>query len=648
MPPSSPGKALLSAQDVAKHFGAQAVLEGVSLTIHENDRIGLIGRNGSGKSTLLRILAGDLEPDAGFTTRAQDIRVALLEQHCSLSLEQTVSDALEAATAAQRDMIDELRALHERLAHTSGECWEHNELQRECELMQRRIDAAQAWNLDVEIKRIADALKLPPLARRLATLSGGELRRVDLAAKLLEHPDVLLLDEPTNHIDTDSVAWIERFLESYSGACILVTHDRYFLDRATNRIVEINNSAIYSYPGNYAQFLEYKAAVEEVQLRTEANRHALIKRELAWYKRSPKARGTKAKARIDRLFQAQEQAPPPPDKQFAFAIPEPERLGKDILEVRQITHGYQEQTLFKHFSLYMQKKMRVGIVGQNGCGKSTLLRVLMGREMPQSGEVLIGQSTRFLYVDQTLADMDPDLTVLDCVSDGQRHLEIGKQRIHVPSYLESFLFDKSCASMPVGRLSGGERRRVDLAKKLLRGGNFLVLDEPTNDLDLYTLRVLEETVAAFSGCALIVSHDRYLLNRLCTHILAFEDDGSITQIAGNFNDYLLFCERRSVNAKQQRAVEKQHERDTVKKTVRPRPGLTYNEKRELETIEAAIHAAETKMAELQTQVNTPDFYQKPHTETRPVLQALEEAQTEVERLYNRWQALEAKSMTSNV
>lgn len=637
-----PGKALLSAQNVVKHFGAQTVLEGVSLTIHENDRIGLIGKNGSGKSTLLRILAGLMEPDDGFTTRAQGLRVALLEQHCGLNLDQTVREALESATSLQRELVNHWHDLHERLSNVPGGCWEQQEIRKECEDLQHRIDILHAWNLDVEIKRIADALSLPPLEQSLSFLSGGELRRVDLAARLLEHPDVLLLDEPTNHIDTESVAWIERFLENYEGACILVTHDRYFLDRATNRIVELSNSTVYSYPGNYERFLEYKANLEEVQQRTEANRQALIKRELAWYRRMPKARGTKAKARIDRLFDVQEQGPPPPDKKFAFAIPEPERLGKDILEARLLTHGYGGRVLFKHFSLYMQKGMRVGVVGANGCGKSTLLRVLMGREIADSGELLIGQTTHFLYVDQTLADMNPEITVLDFVSDGQRHLDVGKHRIHVPSYLESFLFDKSCVEMPVGRLSGGERRRVDLAKKLLYGGNFLVLDEPTNDLDLYTLRVLEETVESFNGCALIVSHDRYLLNRLCTHMLVFEEDGNIVQITGNYDDYLLYCERKQVEAKQLRADNK----PAVVKETKSRAGLTYAEKRELESMEDVIRQAEIEVVELEKQVSAPDFYTRPHTETQPVLAALNAANERVEKLYQRWQFLEEKSVSA--
>ncbi len=641
MASSTPGKALLSAQEVVKYFGAQAVLDGISLTVHEDDRIGLIGRNGSGKSTLLRILAGQLEPDRGFTTRAQGIRVALLAQECALNLEQRVGDALESATSVYREWLDQWRALTERLAHAPGDCWEHRELQQECESLQHRIDLVDGWNLDVGVKRVAEALRLPPLEQPLSSLSGGELRRVDLAVKLLEHPDVLLLDEPTNHIDTESVAWIERFLENYAGACILVTHDRYFLDRATNRIAELLHGAVVSYPGNYERFLEYKASVEEVQARTEVNRQALIKRELAWYRRAPQARGTKSKSRIDRLFDAQAQGPPPAVKEFAFAIPEPERLGKDILEARLLTHGFGDRILFHHFSLFMQKGMRMGVVGPNGCGKSTLLRVLMGREAARSGEVIVGQSTRFLYVDQNLADMEPETRVLDFVSDGQRHVDVGKQRIHVPSYLESFLFDKSCCEMPVGRLSGGERRRVDLAKKLLRGGNFLILDEPTNDLDLYTLRVLEETIECFEGCALIVSHDRYLLNRLCTHMLVFEEEGRIIQIAGNYDDYRLYCERMRQDERELRAQQGK-ETQNAPRASKPSIGLTYQEKKELAEIDAAIVAAEARAAAFRDQVGNPAFYARPFTETQPVLEALKKAEAEVEQLYERWQQLEEK------
>lgn len=639
---SHPGKALLSAQKVSRHFGAQQVLNNISLTIHENDRIGLIGRNGSGKSTLLRILAGMVEPDAGFTTRAQGIHVSFLEQDHRFPPGQTVRAALDQATESWRSLLKRWYWLNEQMASSGPEHREYEHWEKESLEIHHRLDVANRWDPALESKLMAEELHLPEPDRRMDSLSGGELRRVNLAKALLEQPDVLLLDEPTNHIDADSVLWIESYLENYGGACVLVTHDRYFLDRVTNRIVEINHGSLMSFPGNYARFLEYKASVEEVQQRTEANRLTLIRRELAWYKRAPQARGTKQKARISRLMDATAQGPPPADKRFAFAIPEPERLGKDILEARLLTQAYGGRLLFERFSIFMQKGMRVGIVGPNGCGKSTLLRVLMGREEPQSGELLLGATTEFLYVDQTLADMDPELTVLEFISDGQRHVEVGKQRIHIPSYLESFLFDKSCVDMPVGRLSGGEKRRVDLAKKLLKGGNFLVLDEPTNDLDLYTLRVLEETIESFEGCALIVSHDRYLLNRLCTHMLIFEDKGQVVQIAGNYEDYLLYREHREAKEKEKRQIQRKTESRTPAPTSVKRAGLSYQEKRRLENMEEIIAEAEEKLETLRTEVNVSGFFEKPFGETQPVLTRLEATEEEVKALYDEWMELEAK------
>ncbi len=639
---SHPGKALLSAQKVSKSFGAQQILENVSLTIHEEDRIGLIGRNGSGKSTLLRILAGTVMPESGFTTRAQGIHVSFLEQQQHFESEETVQDALNRAVAKWRSLLQRWHQLNEQMASAEKGSREYLLWEAECQEIHHRLDVAGRWDPVVEIKLMAEQLHLPDLKRTLGSLSGGELRRVDLARTLLEQPDVLLLDEPTNHIDADSVSWIEGYLEKYSGACVLVTHDRYFLDRVSNRIVELSHGSVMSFPGNYAHFLEYKAAVDEVQQRTEANRQALIRRELAWYKRMPQARGTKQKARIGRLFDAAAQGSPPADKRFAFAIPEPERLGKDILEARLITHAYGERLLFERFSLFMQKGMRVGIVGPNGCGKSTLLRVLMGQEEPLSGELLKGAATQFLYVDQTLADMDPELTVLQFISDGQRHVDVGRQRIHIPSYLESFLFDKSCADMPVGRLSGGEKRRIDLAKKLLKGGNFLILDEPTNDLDLYTLRVLEETIEAFDGCALIVSHDRYLLNRLCTHMLVFEEKGQIVQIAGNYDDYLLYRDRQETSVREERRNARKEESSEKSAPISRKKGLSYQEKKRLDMMESLIAEAEGALERLQKEVNAPGFFERPFTETQSTLTLLSNAEQQVSDLFDEWMLLEAK------
>lgn len=634
-----PGRALLSVQNVVMSYGGQPVLRDVSFTLHAGDRIGLIGRNGSGKSTLLRLLSGRDTPDSGLLTRSQGLRVSFLAQQCDLSPDLRVGEALEEAAADLRGFLAAYHDAMERMAATPPGRRKHDELHEECDRLHHVLDATDAWNLDQEVKRVSVALDLPEPDRLLSSLSGGELRRVDLASRLIQRPDVLLLDEPTNHIDTRSVEWIEAFLERYSGSCVLVTHDRYFLDRVVNRIVELEFTRLYSFPGSYERFLEYKAGIEESVARAEDNRRALIRRELAWLRRGPKARGTKAKARVKRAHEIIGQDAPPRHREFAFEIPEPQRLGKIILEAKHITHGFGERVLFKDFSLLMQAEMRVGILGPNGSGKTTLLRVLMGQEEPKRGKIILGESTRFLYVAQSHEDMPLHQSVLKFVSDGAHYLDVNGRRLYVPGYLERFLFDKATVEMPIGQLSGGERNRLDLLKKLLQGGNFLILDEPTNDLDLYTLRVLEETIDQFSGCALIVSHDRYFLNRVCTHILVFEDEGRIVQIAGNYEDYLLYKAHRDAE-KAKSAPPRQKAAESPKSTEGKSRKLTLKEKYELEAIEGEIAEAEERVSELETALLKPDFYEQEYLAVQEHLKNLEGAREKVAALYARWEELE--------
>jgi len=636
-PAAIPRKPILSAQEVTRSFGGQPVLRGVSLTVHEGDRIGLTGRNGSGKSTLLRIMAGLDTPDQGHVTRAQGLRVGLLGQQCQLDPSLTVGQVLERASAEIRALIAEYHQVTAQLAAELTTSQDRRRVEARCAALQHHLDVANAWDPTLETKRMRIALNLPPAGRVVGSLSGGELRRVDLAATLLGRPDVLLLDEPTNQLDTRNVQWIEDFLEAYRGSCMLVTHDRYFLYRIVTRIAEIDENRLYAFPGNYTRFLEYKAGIHEHQARTEANRQAALRRELAWLRRGPKARTTKQKARIQRYHELEEQGATSAHAEFSFAIPQPRRLGKRILEAQEIGHGYGKRMLFHGLSVIMQKHMRVGIIGPNGCGKTTLLRILMGRERPNEGEVVLGDATEFLYVDQTREEVHPDTTILEHVSNGLVHWPTGDARLYVPGYLEQFLFDRDSVHMPMRNLSGGELGRIELAKKLLRGGNVLVLDEPTNDLDLPTLRVLEEAVVGFPGCALVVSHDRYFLNRVCTHMIAFVGRGRVEFLAGNYDDYLLYTQRHAPAPR-------------AKKPPKPRPakpkavarGLTWKEKKELAGIEGAIQETEAELGALEGQVATPEFYRREPAHIKDTLAALEDTKKRAETLYDRWQELEQR------
>ena len=627
----------LGVQDVSKSYGSQRVFENICLTIHEGDRIGLIGRNGSGKSTLLKILFGQESPDQGLVTRRQGIRVALLHQEPPVAGHETVGDVFTSATAE----VHRLLHAHHNLAvqiSTESPGSRRNKLAAEYEQVQHALRVHEGWNIDAEVRRLMTVLNVPSRERRLDTLSGGELRRLQLAATIASSPDVLLLDEPTNHIDAESAQWIEDFLTAYPGSCVLVTHDRYFLGRVVNRIVELDQRQVLSIEGNYEAFLERKAQLEEHAARTEANRQAAIRRELVWLRRGAKARTTKQKARIKRFEELDSWDAFKPQEPLSFEILSPNRLGKRILEAEGLSLSLGGRMLFRDFSIIMQKDMRVGVIGPNGCGKTSLLRVLMGQIEPGEGKLFIGDATEFLYVDQNHEEVNPTSTVLKFISNGVRDVEINGRRLHIPAYLERFLFDRSVMNMEMQYLSGGEKNRLDLAKKLMAGGNFIVLDEPTNDMDLSTLRVLEEMVLAFQGCALVVSHDRYFLNRVCTHIVAFEDGPITVTVAGNYDDYMRYRKGTAEAALREISASDQPRRKP-RETTTPRR-LTWREKRELETIEETILKAEDEVSRLQREVNAPSFYKRPNQEVQKVLAELEAAEKRTHGLYDRWSELE--------
>jgi ATP-binding cassette ChvD family protein len=521
---------------LTKKIGQREVLKDIWLSFYPGAKIGVLGRNGSGKSTLLRIMAGMDKNFDGEAKLSDGFTVGLLEQEPHLNPDKDVFGNVEEAVAPTRALLTEYEQLSEKLGEVTDPGEMEKLLERQAKV-QDKIEHANAWDLDRTIEIAMGAMNLPPGDASIQTLSGGEKRRVALCKLLLQQPDLLLLDEPTNHLDAESVAWLERHLGEYPGTVVAVTHDRYFLDNVAKWILELEYGKGHPFEGNYSSWLEQKAARLAVEEKTASARQKTLARELEWVRASAKARQAKSKARIQAYEKmAAEQFEDRPEE-LEIQIPPGPRLGDMVIEGVDLGKSYGDRVIFEHVNFRLPAGGIVGIIGPNGAGKTTLLRMFMGQEQPDEGELKIGPTVVLGYVDQSRDSLQADKTVYQEISGGHDTLDMGGRKMNSRAYVSRFNFTGTDQQKKVGVLSGGERNRVHLAKLLRRGSNVLLLDEPTNDLDVDTLRALEEAVANFVGCAVVVSHDRWFLDRLATHILAFEGDGYVHWCEGNFQTY---------------------------------------------------------------------------------------------------------------
>jgi ATP-binding cassette ChvD family protein len=531
-----PNKTIFSMVKVSKIYDKKPVLKDIYLSFFYGAKIGVLGLNGSGKSSLLRIIAGTDKDFNGEVVFSKGYSVGYLEQEPKLDESKTVQQIVEEAVQSTVDLLKEYEEINAKFAEPMDDDAMNALIERQGEV-QEKLDHADAWDLDARLEMAMDALRCPPPETIVKGLSGGEKRRVALCRLLLQKPDILLLDEPTNHLDAESVQWLEQHLKKYEGTIIAVTHDRYFLDNIAGWILELERGNGYPFEGNYSSWLEQKSARLAQEQRSEDKLQKTLERELEWIRMSPKGRHAKSKARINDYEEMVATTSEKRADELEIYIPPGERLGDIVIEAHGVSKGYGDKVLFEDLEFSLPKGGIVGVIGPNGAGKTTLFRLITGQDTPDSGTFRVGETVKLGYVDQSRDSLNADKTIFDEIADGLDFVTLGKRQMNARTYVSKFNFSGADQQKYVGQLSGGERNRVHLAKMLKSGANVILLDEPTNDLDVNTMRALEEALENFAGCAVVISHDRWFLDRIATHILAFEGDSHVEYFDGNFSEY---------------------------------------------------------------------------------------------------------------
>ncbi len=634
---------ILSVEHLSKSYGEKVLFDDISFHIAEQQRIGLIGVNGTGKSTLLKILAGQETADSGSIVHANRFRVEYLPQHPVFAENSTV---LEQVFYGDSPLIQLLREYEQAVSDLQTDPHDERKQARMFSL-QSRMDAADAWEANTQAKTILTQLGIHDFSQQVHELSGGQRKRVALARALIQPADLLILDEPTNHLDNETVEWLEEYLSRYKGALLFVTHDRYFLDRVTTRIFELDRGKLYSYEGSYAVFLEKKAEREEREAAAESKRQNLLRRELAWLRRGAKARTTKQKARVQRVEELRDRKVDGPAETIEMSL-RASRLGKTVMEIQHISKGYGDRKLIDDFSYIVLPGDRVGIIGPNGSGKSTLLNMLAGQIQPDTGTIEVGQTVKLAYYTQESVEMDESLRVIEYVKEAAEviHTSDG-QTITASQMLERFLFPPHLQWTPISRLSGGEKRRLYLLRTLMGEPNVLFLDEPTNDLDIQTLSILEDYLEHFPGTVITVSHDRYFLDRTVDHLFAFEGDGKIRHFMGNYSEYLdtrrqeqeaeALSKRHADKAQSVPASDSRDRSGAARGTNRPRR-LSYKEQKEWEEIESRIAALEERSAALKQAIAEAG---SDYAKVEKLFAEEQQVSAELEAAIDRWAELSA-------